>query len=165
MLTDDDIRLFREGTHAALHAGFGCHLRPEGGAHFAVWAPHASAVSVIGEWNSWRPGADPLHARGDGSGVWQGSAAASHGQAYKYRVTSSADGRSVDKADPFAFYAEAPPAQASRAWSLDYEWGDGAWMRDRADRNALDAPISIYEVHLGSWQRAGDNVPIGYREL
>ncbi len=165
MLTEEDIRLFRDGTHACLYGKFGCQLRPGGGAHFAVWAPHANAVSVIGEWNSWRPGADALHARGDGSGVWEGPAAIEPGQAYKYRVTSGADGRSVDKADPFAFYAEVPPAQASRAWALDYEWGDAKWMKERAAHNALDAPMSIYEVHLGSWRRANERTLPNYREV
>jgi len=165
MLTEEDIRLFRDGTHASLYGKFGCQLRPGGGAQFAVWAPHANAVSVIGEWNSWHPGADALHARGDGSGVWEGSAAIAPGQAYKYRVTSGADGRSVDKADPFAFYAEVPPAQASRAWAFDYEWGDAKWMKERAAHNALNAPMSIYEVHLGSWRRGEDHRMLGYREI
>jgi 1,4-alpha-glucan branching enzyme len=165
MLTEDDIRLFREGSHAALHGKLGCHLQAEGGAHFAVWAPSARAVSVIGEWNDWRPGADVLHARGDGSGIWEGSARAAHGHAYKYRVTSAIDGHAVDKADPFAFFAEVSPAQASRAWKLDYQWGDAAWMRERAARNALDAPICIYEVHLGSWRRGEDNALPDYRSI
>ena len=165
MLTEDDIRLFREGSHAALYRGFGCQLREEGGAHFAVWAPHASAVSVIGEWNDWKPGADALSARGDGSGVWEGQANAQRGQAYKYRVTSALDGQSVDKADPFGVYAEVPPAQASRTWSLEYEWGDAQWMRERATHNAREAPIAIYEVHLGSWRRGPGERVLGYREI
>jgi len=165
MLTEDDVRRFREGSHGALYDGFGCQLKQGGGAHFAVWAPHASAVSVIGEWNDWRPGADALTARGDGSGIWEGHAGVRPGQAYKYRITSAIDGHSVDKADPFAFYAEVPPAQASRAWLLDYEWGDAHWMGGRAERNALDAPISVYEVHLGSWRRGENNRLLGYREI
>jgi 1,4-alpha-glucan branching enzyme len=165
MLTEDDIYRFREGSHPALYDTFGCHPRRDGGAHFAVWAPHASAVSVIGEWNAWRPDADPLVARGDGSGIWEGQAPAQRGHAYKYRVTSALDGRAVDKADPFAFYAEVAPAQASRAWTLDYEWGDAKWMNERARRNALDAPISVYEVHLGSWRRGENNRFLGYREI
>ncbi len=165
MLTENDIRLFREGSHGALAAVMGCQLRPGGGAHFAVWAPHASAVSVIGEWNGWRAGADALHARGDGSGIWEGQAGAQRGHAYKYHVTSAIDGRSTEKADPFAFYAEAPPAQASRAWTLEYEWGDAQWIRACAARNALDAPMSVYEVHLGSWRRNDDNRVPGYREV
>ncbi|WP_281915420.1 1,4-alpha-glucan branching protein GlgB [Caldimonas thermodepolymerans] len=163
-ITDHDVYLFREGTHARLHEKLGCHLDPGGGARFAVWAPNASAVSVTGEWNGWSPGADRLAPRPDGSGIWEGHApAARHGQVYKYRVHGQG-GYVVDKADPFAVHAEVPPATGSRIWSLDHEWQDEGWMRTRAARNALDAPVSIYELHAGSWRRA-DGQPLGYREL
>ena len=166
MLSDHDIYLFREGTHTRLHQHLGCHrdaARP--GARFAVWAPNARAVSVLGDWNGWNAGADPLQARWDGSGIWEGFAAeARAGQAYKYRIVSR-DGAPVpDKSDPFAFFCEESPRTASRVWSLDYDWGDADWMATRRARNALDAPISIYEVHAGSWRRR-DGGFLSYREL
>jgi 1,4-alpha-glucan branching enzyme len=165
MTNDHDIYLFREGTHAHLADRLGCHLRPSGGADFAVWAPNAESVSVVGDWNAWSGDADPLQVREDGSGIWQGFAAgAEHGQTYKYRIHSSHAGYVVDKADPFAFYAEAPPATASRIWSLEHTWNDQTWMAARGPKNALDAPMAVYEVHLGSWRRQDGNF-YGYREL
>jgi 1,4-alpha-glucan branching enzyme len=166
VLTDHDIYLLREGTHSQLHSKLGCHLRSTGsGAHFAVWAPNARQVSVIGDWNGWRAGADVLAPRSDGSGVWEGVApAVLHGQAYKYRIASHVGGYVVDKADPYAVCCEAPPSTASRAWSLEYGWRDAAWMAGRAARNGLDAPMSIYELHAGSWRRKDGNF-LNYREL
>ena len=166
MLTDEDIYLFREGTHGRLYDRLGCHLDPGGaGARFAVWAPNARAVSVTGEWNDWTPGADALAPRADGSGIWEGSVAhVRRGHTYKYRIESQHSGHVADKADPFAFCAELPPATGSRAWSLEFDWGDAQWMASRGPHNALDAPISIYEVHAGSWRRR-DGGFLGYREL
>ena len=165
MMNDRDIYLLREGTHARLSDHLGCHLRAGGGAEFAVWAPNAESVSVIGDWNYWSTDADRLDLRHDGSGIWQGFAPqAQRGQAYKYRIHSRYNGYVVDKADPFALYAEAPPATASRIWSLEYEWSDQPWMTERGPKNALDAPMAVYEVHLGSWRRR-DGQFYGYREL
>jgi 1,4-alpha-glucan branching enzyme len=166
VLTDRDIYLFREGTHTQLHSKLGCRLLgPEAGAHFAVWAPNAAAVSVIGDWNGWGSVDNPLRARADGSGIWEGDApAARRGQTYKYRIVSQVGGFVVDKADPYALSCEAPPATASRVWSLEYEWQDSGWMASRARRNGLDAPMSIYELHLGSWRRKDGNF-LNYREL
>jgi len=165
MLSDHDIYLFREGTHTHLADQLGCHLRADGGADFAVWAPNAVSVSVIGDWNYWSGDADRLALRDDGSGIWQGFARqAQHGQGYKYRITSRHAGYVVDKADPFAIYAEAPPATASRIWSLEHDWHDPQWMATRGPKNALDAPMSVYEVHLGSWRRKEGEF-YGYREL
>jgi len=166
MLTDQDIHLFREGTHCRLYRRLGCHLDPDGrGARFAVWAPNAKAVSVIGDWNGWDPAADRLAARREDSGIWEGRVAGvERGQAYKLRIESSVGGHVADKADPFAFHAEVPPATGSRAWSLEYQWSDAEWMATRAPRNALDAPISIYELHPGSWRRSNGRLP-GWREL
>ena len=165
MLTDQDIYLFREGTHSHLGSKLGCNLVPGAGAHFAVWAPNAAAVSVIGDWNGWRPGEDVLAPRADGSGIWEGAAAGvQRGQAYKYRITSRVDDFVVEKADPYAVCSELPPATASRAWTLEYEWRDSAWMNSRAGRNGLDAPMSIYELHAGSWRRK-DGGFLDYREL
>jgi len=165
VLTDQDIYLFREGTHSHLGSKLGCNLVPGSGAHFAVWAPNATAVSVVGDWNGWRAGEDVLAPRADGSGIWEGAAAGvQHGQAYKYRITSRVDGFVVEKADPYAFCSELPPATASRAWTLEYEWQDSVWMNSRASRNGLDAPMSIYELHAGSWRRK-DGAFLDYREL
>ena len=160
-----DAYLFREGTHARLYDLLGCHVNPQGGASFAVWAPNAESVSVIGDWNYWSGDADPLQLRDDGTGIWQGSVAdAQPGQTYKYRIRSRFNGYVVDKADPVAFYAEHAPATASRIWSMDYEWNDDAWMASRGARNALNAPMSTYELHLGSWRRH-DGEFLGYREI
>ncbi|MCM5681254.1 1,4-alpha-glucan branching protein GlgB [Schlegelella sp. S2-27] len=164
VLTEHDVYLFREGTHTRLHDKLGCHPEPSAGARFAVWAPNATSVSVVGEWNGWNPQAEPLSPRPDGSGVWEGrSSTAQRGHTYKYRIHGRG-GYVVDKADPFGVYAEVPPATGSRVWSLEYEWHDEGWMRERARHNALDAPISIYEFHAGSWRRANGQY-LGYREL
>ena len=171
MLTDHDIYLFKEGTHARLYEKFGCQLGERdgvAGAHFAVWAPNAKRVSAIGEWNGWNQDAHPLSARWDGSGVWEGFVpGVAHGQAYKYFIESRVGGYQVDKADPFAFFAEEPPRTGSRAWKLGHEWGDAAWMQARGSANGLDAPMSIYEMHLGSWRRVPEdaNRSLGYREM
>jgi 1,4-alpha-glucan branching enzyme len=167
VLTDHDIYLFREGTHSRLYEKLGCHLDTAGaeGGRFAVWAPNAREVSVVGDWNDWRDGADRLAPRSDGSGIWEGHVArVRRGQAYKYRIVSNLGGHTADKADPFAFYSELPPATGSRAWTLVYQWNDAEWMAGRAHRNALDAPMSIYEVHAGSWRRR-NGAFLGYREL
>ncbi|URI06097.1 1,4-alpha-glucan branching protein GlgB [Aquincola tertiaricarbonis] len=164
MLTDQDLYLFGEGTHSRLYEKLGCHWH-NGAAEFAVWAPNARAVSVIGDWNGWNPEADPLQPRPDSSGIWEGrSTQAQRGQAYKYRIESQHQGYRADKADPYGIYAEVAPANGSRIWSLDYDWGDADWMAQRARRNALDAPVSIYELHAGSWKRP-DGQMMGYREL
>ncbi len=161
-LTEHDIYLFREGTHTRLHGKLGCRMEG-GGAHFAVWAPNAQAVAVIGEFNGWDPAAHPMNARWDSSGIWEGFAAdVPPGAAYKFRITPK-QGGAFDKADPFAFCAQTPPETASRAWSLDYAWHDGDWMASRGSRNGLGAPMSIYEVHLGSWRRR-DGRWLDYRE-
>jgi 1,4-alpha-glucan branching enzyme len=151
-LGEQDAYLFREGTHASLDGILGCSLRGES-AVFRVWAPNAARVSVMGDWNGWNADMHPLAARWDETGIWEGTVdGVSRGDAYKYRIVTR-DGAALDKADPFALYAEVPPATASRAWSLEYEWSDGAWMASRHARNALDAPMSIYELHFGSWRR------------
>ena len=165
MLTEQDIYLFREGTHASLFDELGCHLQAGGGASFAVWAPNAAKVSVIGDWNGWGAREDVLAPRWDGSGIWEGSVPqVQHGQAYKYRIVSRWNDFTAEKADPVGFLCEAPPATASRAWSLEWEWNDGDWMASRGERNGLAAPISIYEAHLGSWRRKDGNF-LNYREL
>ena len=166
MLTEQDIYLFREGTHSQLHSRLGCRMLQSGvGAHFAVWAPNAAAVSVIGDCNGWQSGADALAARGDSSGIWEGEVSAvRRGQAYKYHITSRVHGFKVEKADPYGVLCEVPPATASRVWTLEYDWQDAAWMAERGRRNGLDAPMSIYEMHPGSWRRK-DGRFLNYREL
>jgi len=165
-LSELDAHLLAEGTHARMYERLGCHLDAGGaGARFAVWAPNAQAVSVIGDWNGWDASRDRLTCSADASGIWHGRAAdARRGMAYKYRVSSRHGGSAVDKADPFAVHAETPPATASKVWSLEYDWHDDAWMRTRAARHAPDAPLSVYEVHVGSWRRA-DGRMLGWREL
>ena len=168
LLTGTDIHFFKEGTHAHLYRKLGCHLLErdgKSGAHFAVWAPNAVAVSVLTECNDWKSAADPLTPRPDESGIWEGFVAGvAHGHAYKYRVVPK-HGQGMDKADPFAVHAETPPAQASRAWDLAYTWSDDEWMRKRASANGLAGPMSIYEVHLGSWRRGENGRLLSYREI
>ncbi|HEX4327690.1 MAG TPA: 1,4-alpha-glucan branching protein GlgB [Burkholderiales bacterium] len=165
-LGEQDVYLFREGSHARLYDKMGCHLASgNAGARFAVWAPNARRVSVVGEWNGWNADADVLQPRWDSSGIWEGEVGgARHGQTYKYHIEANG-GYTVDKADPYAFCAEVPPARASRVWNLDYEWQDADWMGTRRARDALDAPISIYEMHLGSWRRGEGNHMPTYRDI
>ena len=166
LLTDHDIYLWNEGSHFRLYEKMGSHLAPDGeGTYFAVWAPNAEGVSVIGDWNGWDPDADPLRPVGS-SGVWAAfvpAARAAH--AYKYRIRNGS--YQVDKADPFAFHHETPPRTASKVWDLSYEWEDDEWMRTRGERNRLTDPISVYEVHLGSWRRDPSDPErfLTYREL
>ena len=151
MLTEQDIYLFREGTHGRLYEQFGSRLNANGsGAHFAVWAPNATEVSVVGDWNGWHAGANRLAPRSDESGIWEGTVAGlQRGQAYKYRITSRNRGYSVEKADPFSVFCELPPATASRVWTLDSTWNDAAWMSRRASRNGWNEPISTCGLNLG----------------
>ena len=162
-LGEQDLHLFREGTHAQLYRRLGCHLGQDA-AHFAVWAPNAEAVSVIGDFNGWNAGAHPARPRTDGSGLWEvGIAGVVQGQTYKFAIRTRA-GELLEKADPFARRAELAPATGSVVWrSSDYVWDDAAWMDQRASHNALSAPMSVYEVHLGSWRRGEDGAMLDYR--
>ena len=162
LLTADDLFLFNQGTHYRLYEKLGAHVG-KGGTSFAVWAPNAKAVSVIGDWNGWRAAADPMRPR-ESSGIWEATLAhAGHGTRYKFAITSAA-GRTFDKADPFAARAEHPPSTASIVWQPHHTWGDATWMKTRGPRASRTAPISIYELHLGSWRRHHNEV-LGYREL
>jgi len=171
LLTDRDIYHFREGSYFRAYEKLGAHLVPAaggGGTRFAVWAPNARAVSVIGDFNGWNRAPHPLARRGDSSGIWEGAVPqAAAGALYKYHVVSHHGGQGVDKCDPYAFRAEAPPRTASVVWDLAYEWHDGEWLRRRAAANALGSPWSIYELHLGSWRRVPEqhNRFLSYREL
>ncbi|HEX7262983.1 MAG TPA: 1,4-alpha-glucan branching protein GlgB [Candidatus Dormibacteraeota bacterium] len=168
LLTPFDLHLFNEGTHSHLYEKLGAHLSkdPEG-AWFAVWAPNADAVSVIGDFNGWSREANKLVPR-EQSGIWEGFIpGVTHGAMYKYHVHSRVTRAGADKADPFAVYAEQPPRQASIAWDLSYDWDDADWMSSRSRANGRTAPWSVYEVHLGSWMRVPeeDNRWLSYREL
>ncbi|MEY4580332.1 MAG: 1,4-alpha-glucan branching protein GlgB [Pseudomonadota bacterium] len=169
-LTSDDLHLYNEGTHQTLYDKLGAHpatVAGVAGTYFAVWAPNAADVSVMGDWNGWKPNEHALAARGS-SGIWEGFVPnVQQGNHYKYHIRSHVQGYSVDKADPCGFHHETPPHTASIVWPLAYEWNDGDWMRERAKHNALTAPISIYEVHLASWMRVAEdnNRSLSYREL
>ncbi|UCG92860.1 MAG: 1,4-alpha-glucan branching protein GlgB [candidate division WOR-3 bacterium] len=171
LLTEHDIYLFKEGNHFQLHEKLGSHIMTfEGkeGTYFAVWAPNAERVSVIGDFNDWNPNAHPLAVRWDGSGIWEGFIpGVEKGALYKYHIESKYHNYKADKGDPFALYWEISPRTASLVWDLDYEWDDGVWMKNRRMHNRLDAPLSIYEVHLGSWRKAveEDNRFLTYREI
>ena len=168
LLTPFDLHLFNEGTHSHLYEKLGAHLSAEPeGTSFGVWAPNADSVSVIGDFNGWDKSANPLHPR-EQSGIWEGFVpGVRHGALYKYHVHSRVTRAGVDKADPFAAFAEAPPRQASVVWDLSYEWGDRDWMSQRAGANGRQAPWAVYELHLGSWMRVPeqDNRWLTYREL
>ena len=167
MLTEQDIYLFREGTHSTLYRSLGCHLASEadGGADFAVWAPNAREVSIIGDWNGWKRGVDVMKPRWDSSGIWEAHVPqARRGMTYKYAIRTT-HGHIEDRADPFAFHNEVPPATASRAWTLEYGWGDKQWMQTRREKNAMDAPMSVYELHVGSWRRSSNDRLPTYREI
>lgn len=169
-LTPDDLHLFKEGTHLCLHRKLGAHLvSREGrtGAHFTVWAPNAHEVSLIGDFNNWDKGAHPLATSGH-TGLWSGFIpGVEQGTRYKYHVAGPGRQYAADKADPFGFRHETPPSTASIVWDLEHHWQDRAWMERRADTFGLNQPVSIYEVHLGSWRRS-PHAPerwLNYREL
>jgi 1,4-alpha-glucan branching enzyme len=168
-ISDDDIFLFNEGSHLSLGRLLGAHvctLDGVEGTRFAVWAPNANRVSVIGDFNGWTRHEDDLTPRAS-SGIWQGFIPGiGHLTSYKFHIDGPY-GYSVDKADPVAWHAETPPHTASKVWTSRYEWGDADWMAGRAARSALNAPVSIYEVHLGSWMRVPEDGgrSITYREV
>lgn len=171
-LSEMDVYLFKQGTHSKLYDKLGSHaMAYEGnaGVYFAVWAPNAEYVSVRGDFNDYCTDTHPLQSRQDGSGIWEGFISGiEQGLTYKYHIVSKFHNIVHDKSDPFGFYAEVPPKSASRVWSIEnYEWDDNDWMLSRYKNNAHHAPISVYEVHLGSWRRhveEGDRY-LTYREL
>ncbi|MFT7335288.1 MAG: 1,4-alpha-glucan branching enzyme [Porticoccaceae bacterium] len=170
LFTDFDIDLFKAGKHYRLYEKLGAHfveLDGVRGVYFAVWAPTARSVSVVGDFNFWIQGEHQLEVRWDSSGIWEGFIPnIEKGATYKYRIHSNDDGVITEKADPFAFYCEKPPHTASVIWDLDYKWKDTKWMKSRQDNNGLDKPYSVYEVHLGSWKRhAEDNRFLTYLEF
>jgi 1,4-alpha-glucan branching enzyme len=186
LLTDRDIYLFNEGTHYRLYDKLGAHVQgveggsPHSGAlrdagrqgqatgtHFAVWAPDAERVAVMGDFNGWNKESHPLQPYGN-SGIWRGCVVGlGKGAIYKYHVQSRYHGYRADKADPFAFATEMPPRTASIVWDLDYAWTDQEWMAGRPRPNGLGSAMAVYEVHLGSWMRVPEEGQrwLTYREL
>ena len=170
LLTDDDLYLFNQGTDYRLYEKLGSHLMnadDEDGAYFAVWAPNAEQVWVMGDFNDWNKWSHQLRPRG-GSGIWEGFiSGVAKGVHYKYQVGSRFLGYQIDKTDPLAFYNEVAPKTASVLWDLEYTWGDQAWMEERQQSNAGASPIAIYEMHFGSWIRDPSQPGrlLGYREI
>ena len=169
--SDEDIALFQEGVHDRIYEKLGSHiLKRDGvdGTYFAVWAPSAENVSVIGEFNQWNREAHALHPRQDSSGIWEGFVVGiGNGNLYKYFIRSKYNGYEEDKADPYAFYCECPPQTASVVYDSQYTWNDEAWFEERRNADYKKQPMSVYEVHLGSWKRNGHG-PEGfltYREM
>ena len=169
LFTDFDIDLFKAGKHYRLYEKLGAHLIEvdgQKGVYFAVWAPSAKAVSVVGDFNYWVEGEHPLNVRWDGSGIWEGFIpGVDKGSKYKYKIHLHHNDIKTEKADPFAFYCEKPPQTASIVWDTHHKWKDTKWMANRRDKNGLDKPNSVYEVHLGSWRRAEGNRFLSYIEL
>jgi len=170
LFTDFDINLFKAGKHYRLYEKFGSHIvnvDGEEGTYFAVWAPSAKNVSVVGDFNFWLAGEHQLNVRWDGIGIWEGFIPkVGKGNIYKYKIQSSHNDVTTEKADPFARRCEHPPKTASVVWQDDYEWKDKKWMKNRKKNNALNAPFSVYEVHLGSWKKQiEENRFLSYVEL
>ncbi|HWO11877.1 MAG TPA: 1,4-alpha-glucan branching protein GlgB, partial [Polyangiaceae bacterium] len=169
-LSELDSHLFHEGTHTRIYEKLGAHLALRdgvAGTHFAVWAPNARRVSLIGDFNGWNDGPTPMQRQGPG-GIWTTFVPKlGQGSIYKYRVFGPHGDQHFDKADPYAFHGELPPSTGSVVWDLRYEWQDGEWMRERERKNAPGAPISIYELHLGSWRRVPEDKgrSLNYREI
>ncbi|MBD3246042.1 MAG: 1,4-alpha-glucan branching protein GlgB [Candidatus Omnitrophica bacterium] len=170
-ITDHDIYLFKEGNMFRAYEKLGAHpMVVDGikGTFFAVWAPNAERVSVIGNFNGWDPGRHGLAARWDHSGIWEGFLpGVKHGDLYKYHIVSPQARFETDKGDPYAFFWETAPNTASIVWDLSYDWQDRDWMESRKEKNSLDAPWAVYEVHLGSWKRVPEegNRFLTYREI
>ncbi|MEC4048869.1 1,4-alpha-glucan branching protein GlgB [Flavobacterium sp. SUN046] len=170
LFTDFDIDLFKAGKHFRLYEKLGAHLTEVDGVkgvYFAVWAPSARSVSVVGDFNFWIQGEHALNVRWDESGIWEGFIPGiDKGTVYKYKIQSNNNGIITEKADPFALYCERPPHTASVVWDLDYKWKDAQWMGIRKEKNGLDKPHSVYEVHLGSWKKnLEENRSLTYLEL
>jgi 1,4-alpha-glucan branching enzyme len=170
LLSDFDIHLFRSGKHFKLHEKLGSHVVNNGkteGTFFAVWAPNATEISVIGNFNTWQKGQHKMFPRWDHSGIWEGFFPdIKHGEAYKYAIQSNT-GEYLEKADPFAFFAEMPPKTASIVWDPKYDWKDQQWLDQRKRNAGKPQPYSVYEVHIGSWRKKYEdgNRSLNYPEL
>lgn len=169
LFTDFDISLFKAGKHFRLYEKLGAHLMEVDGVkgvYFAVWAPTARTVSVVGDFNYWIQGEHQLQVRWDSSGIWEGFIpGVEKGSKYKYKIQSDNGGIIIEKADPFALFCEHPPQTASVIWDLEYKWKDSKWMETRKESNQLNKPCSVYEVHLGSWKRNAEGKFLTYLEL
>ncbi|MBI1184382.1 1,4-alpha-glucan branching protein GlgB [bacterium] len=171
LFSEMDVHLFREGKHYSLYEKMGSHpveLDGESGVYFAVWAPNAKSVGLIGDFNYWQKSGDyELYLRWDGSGIWEGFVPAlTAGEIYKYAIETQ-NGQILEKADLYAFAWQKPPHTATKVQTLDYNWADEKWMKNRAIYNALNAPVSVYEVHLGSWRQGGNGPEdfLTYRDM
>jgi 1,4-alpha-glucan branching enzyme len=161
LFSDADVTNFQNGTHYSLYNVMGNHFRKVldvEGTYFAVWAPNATYVGVVGHFNNWDTGAHPLFVRQDNSGIWEGFIPRlQNGEAYKYHIHGF-QGLKLDKGDPYAKFWEKRPHTASITWQTEgYDWQDKKWMSSRAKHNSLDAPWSVYEMHLASWMRPDKN--------
>ena len=170
LFTDFDINLFKSGKHYRLYEKLGSHcieVNGQKGTYFAVWAPSAASVSVIGDFNYWNNSEHRLNVRWDASGIWEGFIPnVGKGNAYKYKIYSNITVENIEKADPFARRAEHPPKTASIVWEDDYNWEDEDWLKSRGEKNSLKAPYSVYEVHLTSWKKkVEENRSLSYFEL
>lgn len=169
LLTDFDSNLFKSGKHFNLHEKLGSFpVTHEGteGTHFAVWAPNATTVQVIGDFNYWNGEGYELYPRWDGTGIWEGFVPEiGKGTVYKYRIHSNNHGQVLEKGDPFAIHWEVPPKTASIVWDIDYKWKDSKWLKKRKTSNQLGQPFSVYEVHIGSWKRKENGESLSYKEL
>lgn len=172
LFTDFDIQLFQSGKHYRLYEKLGSHIvTHEGveGVYFAVWAPNASKVAVIGGFNKWNAQDNLLSSRWDGSGIWEGFVPnIGQGELYKYQIVNQFTNEVLLKSDPFALHWETPPNTSSVVWNLDYEWQDKKWLENRQKQagKQLEQPCSVYEMHIGSWRRYPDNnLPLTYRDL
>ncbi|TLP81670.1 1,4-alpha-glucan branching protein GlgB [Maribacter sp. ACAM166] len=169
LFTDFDINLFKSGKHYRLYEKLGSHLiKVDGvkGTYFSVWAPSAKSVSVIGNFNAWNVDKHKLNVRWDGSGIFEGFIPnVGKGEVYKYKIQSNNNDIWTEKADPFARFCEHPPNTASIIWTADHKWKDTDWMGYRKEKNGLDKPYSVYEVHLGSWKKNAENKFLTYTEL
>ena len=168
LLSDEDLYLFHEGSHFRMYERMGAQLmeaRGERGVCFSVFAPAAASVSVIGDFNGWRAGAHELLPRGEQGVFERFIPRVQPGAAYKFHIVSKVGGYTVDKSDPYSFYQELSPGTASVVFDLSYDWSDAEWMGRRGSAQALDQPMSVYEVHLGSWLRGAGRRYLNYTEL
>ncbi|WP_445457324.1 1,4-alpha-glucan branching protein GlgB [Flavobacterium sp. HNIBRBA15423] len=170
LFTDFDINLFKSGKHYRLYEKLGSHcvvLEGQSGTYFAVWAPSAESVSVIGDFNYWNEEEHKLNVRWDASGIWEGFIPhVGKGSTYKYKIHSKITSENIEKADPFARRCEHPPKTASIVWEDNYNWKDEKWLKNRWEKNSLKSPFSVYEVHLTSWKRkVEENRSLSYFEL
>ena len=170
LLTDFDIHLFKSGKHYNLYEKLGAHevtVKRKKGTYFAVWAPSAKSVSVIGNFNGWDKQSTPLYPRWDGSGIWENFVpGVGHGEVYKYAIETQ-EGHWLEKGDPFGTYWEVPPKTASVIWNTEYKWKDKKWLAERKKKTGKPQPYAVYEVHLGSWRQKveEDNRSLSYKEL